>query len=82
MTRRGDPHVIDRLSLEVRIETEARAMLERRFSAGHEVLFSDAATSWASHVDMVERLTSLAETMASTGGPMARARRPRTASGR
>jgi hypothetical protein len=67
--------------LEVRIETEARTTLERRFFAGHEVLFSDAATSWASHVGFVERLASLAQTLASTGGPMARARRSRTASG-
>ena len=74
--------VVDRLSLEVRVETEARTMLERRFFAGHEVLFSDAATSWASHVDMVERLAGLAETMAPTGGPMARSRRSTRAAGR
>ncbi len=74
--------VVDRLSLEVRVETEARTTLERRFFGGHEVLFSDAATSWASHVDMVERLASLAETMALTGGPMARSRRSTRAAGR
>jgi hypothetical protein len=74
--------VLDRLSLEVRVENEARTTLERRFFGGHEVLFSDAATSWASHVDMVERLVGLAETMASTGGSMARSRRStRTAAG-
>jgi hypothetical protein len=74
--------VVDRLLLEVRVENEARTTLARRFFRGHEVLFSDAATSWASHVDMVERLASLAEVMASTGGPMARSRRStRTASG-
>lgn len=74
--------VVDRLRLDVRVENEARTTLERRFFAGHDVLFADAATSWASHVDMVERLASLAETMASTGGPMAVSRRStRTASG-
>jgi hypothetical protein len=45
------------------------------------LLFSDAATSWASHVDRVERLASLAEAMASTGGPMARSRRSTRAAG-
>jgi hypothetical protein len=67
--------VLDRRSLDVRVENEARTTLERRFFAGHDVLFADAATSWASHVDMVERLASLAETMGSTGGKMARSRR-------
>jgi hypothetical protein len=74
--------VLDRLRPEVRIENEARAALERRFFGGHDVFFADASTAWASHVDMVERLASLAETMASTGGPMARPRRAtRTAPG-
>jgi hypothetical protein len=74
--------VVDRLSLEVRVETEARTTLEGRFFAGHDVLLADASAAWASHVDMVERLASLAETMASTGGPMARPRRStRTAAG-
>jgi hypothetical protein len=74
--------VVDRLSLEVRVENEARATLERRFLAGHDVLFADASAAWASHVDLVERLAGLAEAMASTGGPMARSRRStRTAPG-
>jgi hypothetical protein len=67
--------VVDRLSLEVRVEAEARTTLERRFFGSHDVLFADASQAWASHVDFVERLASLAETMASTGGKMARARR-------
>jgi hypothetical protein len=67
--------VVDRLRLEVRAENEARATLERRFFAGHDVFFADAGAAWASHVDLVERLASLAETMASAGGPMARSRR-------
>jgi hypothetical protein len=37
--------------------------------------------AWASHVDMVERLASLAETIASTGGPMTRSRRSTRAAG-
>jgi hypothetical protein len=41
--------VLDRRSLDVRVENEARTTLERRFFAGHDVLFADAATSWASH---------------------------------
>jgi len=74
--------VVDRLRLEVRVENEARATLERRFFAGHDVFFADASAAWASHVDLVERLRGLAETMASTGGPMARSRRStRTAPG-
>jgi len=73
--------VVDRLLLDVRVENEARTALERRFFGGHDVLFADATEAWTGHVDFVERLASLAETMASTGGPMARARRSRTASG-
>ena len=74
--------VVDRLSLEGRVENEARATLERRYFGGHDVFFADAGQAWASHVDMVERLLGLAETMASTGGPMARSRRSiRTAPG-
>jgi hypothetical protein len=55
--------VVDRLSLEVRVENEARTTLERQYFGGHDVLFADAAGSCASHVDMVERLTGLSETM-------------------
>lgn len=73
--------VVDRLLLDVRVETEARTTLERRSFGGHVVLFADAAASWASYVDLVERLASLAETMASTGGPMARSRRSTRAAG-
>ncbi len=74
--------MVGRLSRDARVESEARASLERRFFAGHDVLFADAATSWASHGDMVERLASLADVLASTGGLMARTRRStRTASG-
>ncbi len=58
--------VVDRLDVDVRVESEARARLERQFLGGQDVLFADAATSWASHVDMVERLAGLAEVMPST----------------
>jgi hypothetical protein len=66
--------VVDRLSLDVRVETEARATLEQQFFGAHDVLFADAAGSWTEHVDMVERLASLADAFASTGGPKARSR--------
>lgn len=56
--------VVDRLTTDVRVETEARVSLERRHLAGHDVLFADAATTWAGHVDLVERLGSLAEAIA------------------
>jgi hypothetical protein len=52
---------VDLLSTEVRVETEARAELERRYLGGHPVLFPDAATAWAGHVALVERLLGLAE---------------------
>jgi hypothetical protein len=67
--------MVDRLSLDVRVENEARMTIERRFFAGHDVLFADASAAWTGHVDFVERLASLAETMASAGGKMARSRR-------
>jgi hypothetical protein len=67
--------VVDRLSLEVRVENEARATLERRFFGGHDVFFADASQAWASHVDMVDRLRGLAEIVVPTGGPKARPRR-------
>jgi len=53
--------LVDRLVADVRVETEARAELERRFFGGHAVLFPDAAAAWAGHVDFVERLLGLAE---------------------
>jgi len=53
--------VVDRLAADVRVETEARAELERRYLAGRAVLFPDAAAAWAGHVDFVERLFGLAE---------------------
>lgn len=55
--------VVDRLDEDVQAATEARATLSRRYYGGHDVLFADAATSWAEHVETVERLKSLAETI-------------------
>jgi hypothetical protein len=53
--------VVDRLVADVRVETEARAELERRYLGGHAVLFPAAAAAWTGHVDQVERLLGLAE---------------------
>ena len=52
---------VDLLSTEVRVESGARAELERRYLGGHAVLFPDAAAAWAGHVAFVERLLGLAE---------------------
>jgi hypothetical protein len=52
--------VVDRLISDVRVETEARVSLERRYLGGHDALFSDVAAAWAGHVDAVERLGRLA----------------------
>jgi hypothetical protein len=65
--------VVDRLEVDVRVEDEARVRLERQYFGGHDVLFADAAASWTGHVDMVERLAGLAETMLWTN----RAKAPR-----
>ncbi len=67
--------IVDRLSLDVRVQGEARATLERRFFGGHDVFFADATEAWAGHVDFVERLAGLADAMAPTSGPKPRPRR-------
>jgi len=67
--------VVDRLGDDLRVESEARATLERQFFGGHDVLFADVAKEWAGHVDMVGRLTTLAGLMSWTGKE---ARRPPT----
>ena len=67
--------VVDRLSLDVRVENEARASLERKYFGGRDVFFADVGQTWAEHVSQVERLCGLAEIVASTGGPKARLRR-------
>jgi hypothetical protein len=68
--------VVDRLSLVVRVENEARARLEQQYFGGHDVLFADAAMAWASYLDMVERLVGLAEAMTWTDQAKAPRRRP------
>jgi hypothetical protein len=68
--------VVDRLATDVRIETEARAQLERRYLGGHAVLFADVATEWASHVELVERLGGLAELVASAEPAKGARRKP------
>jgi hypothetical protein len=52
---------VDLLSTDARVETEARAELERRYLGGHPVLLPDGAVAWAGHVELVERLFGLAE---------------------
>lgn len=67
--------VVGRLSLDVRVENEARASLERKYFGGRDVFFADVGQMWTEHVSLVERLCGLAEAVASTGGPKARLRR-------
>jgi hypothetical protein len=72
--------VVDRLMGDARVETAARVSLERRYLAGHDVLFADVATAWAEHVDMVERLGGLAEVI-QPGNPAKIGRRKPAGSG-
>jgi hypothetical protein len=69
--------VVDRLSLDVRVEKEARATLARRFFGGHDVFFGDVGQAWTEHVDMVERLVRLADAFGTTGEAKARQAGPR-----
>ena len=64
--------VVDRLDLDLRVENEARATLERRYFGGHDVFLADVGTAWADHVDLVERLVGLAEVLASPAATKAR----------
>jgi hypothetical protein len=72
--------VVDRLTTDVRVEAEARTGLERRYLAGQNVLFADAASAWAGHVEFVERLAGLAEIIA-PGEPAKTGRRKPNRSG-
>jgi hypothetical protein len=67
--------VVDRLNLDIAVATEARAILERQFYDGHDVLFADATMAWTRHVEQVERLTTIAEVMSSAAGAKPRGRR-------
>ena len=49
--------------VESRVEVESRAKIETKFFGGHDVLLADAATEWASHVDLIERLAGMADAM-------------------
>jgi hypothetical protein len=60
--------------VDLRVEIEARAATEKKFCGGHDVLLADAATEWASHLDLIERLSGMAEAM---HVPRAKARRGR-----
>lgn len=53
--------IVDALSVTVRVETEARAALERRYFGEQVVLLADATEAWADFVDIVERLAGLAD---------------------
>lgn len=53
--------LIERLTADVRVETEARACLERRYLGGHAVLFPDAAAAWDRYGKQVAGLARLAE---------------------
>ena len=59
--------VVDGLSLGIRAENDARVTLERRFLGGHQIFFADVGETWAGHVDLVERLASLADLLAVPG---------------
>ncbi len=59
--------VVDHLSLGIRVENEARVTLERRFLGGHQIFFADVGETWAGHVDLVQRLASLADLLAVPG---------------
>jgi hypothetical protein len=72
--------VVDRLRAELNVENEARATLQRRFFAGHDVFIGDVSGVWAEHVDLVGRLANLADLLASGAGPKSR-QRSRTDSG-
>lgn len=58
---------------------EARAILSRQYYGGQDVLFANAATAWAEHVETVGRLNSLAETVTyaqKPASPPGRRKRP------
>jgi hypothetical protein len=61
-------NVVDRLSLDVRVEQETRATLQQRYFGGYDVFFADVRQTWVEHVDLVERLASLAGSLSIPGG--------------
>ncbi|HEV8282243.1 MAG TPA: hypothetical protein VGQ02_10310 [Candidatus Limnocylindrales bacterium] len=56
--------VVASLYLTLMIEDEAREELEKRYLGGHEALLADASDAWDRFTDHVDRLWSLAETLA------------------
>lgn len=68
--------VVDRLSVDVDVENEARARLEKRYFGGRDVFFRDVAEAWSSHVELVERIAGRAEAMLLPGKPRGRRREP------
>ena len=68
--------VVDRLSVDVKVENEARARLEKRYFGGRDVFFRDVAEAWSGHVDLVERIARLAEAMVLPARPKGRRREP------
>jgi hypothetical protein len=65
--------VIDRLRRDVDIADGIRAAVGERYYGGHDVLFADARSDWAEHVEQVERIGRLADMIAeSPSGKAAR----------
>lgn len=64
--------VLGRLRLDVRVENDARARLEKRYFASRDVLFADTAQACAEHVDLVERLAGLSDVLAPATKPTGR----------
>jgi hypothetical protein len=69
--------VVERLRLDVSVEQEARATLQRRFFGGHDVFVADAAQAWEEHVDLVDRLANMADLLATPPGSKPRRRSDR-----
>jgi len=58
--------VVDRLDRDVRVAAQVRANLAERYYGGHDVLFADASTDWAGHVELVDRLKWFADAIGSS----------------
>jgi hypothetical protein len=58
--------VVDRLERDVQVVNQMRTTLADRYYAGHDVLFADARIRWQEHVEQVERLRRIADSIASS----------------
>jgi hypothetical protein len=67
--------VVDRLSVDVQIERETRAILQHRYFGGRDVFFADASQAWLEQVDLVERLVSLGSVLSRAGAAPTKRRR-------